>query len=236
MDERITITLQMASRTVDLSDKNLRNRLLPLLTALQRYKNLIHLNLSGNYMKDQSTEPLCNALITLENLVTLNLSLNHLTCESLKRLSTIIEEQSSLRYLTHLDFSYNELGDESLSHLGIMTRYLKLEVLILIDVGFTSNIFKIQNNSNVELCLDYLKRFDLSENALDKDDIIKMLQFVKARNLEYLNVSNNKLTSEGLAWEIVNYFEGSDSICTNLEELNLSRCLITDPEVYELLR
>lgn len=238
-DEIIRKSIQETSISINLSDRNLRNvKVTPLFIAINKQKNLQHLNLCGNFITNQSMEILCNALPSLESLKSLNLSLNHLTAEGLKYFSNIFEQSTGndvLQHLTALDLSYNQFGDESLCYLAILSRYLKLEKLILIDVGFTSNIYKSYYNENIELCLDYMRHFDISNNELNKDDIIKILSNLNGKYIEYLNVSNNRINEEGLTWELVRHLDGINS-CSNLKEIHLARCRLTDSEVYELLR
>lgn len=233
MDPLITEALQQSS-TINLQDKNLRQKLRPLLTSLNRSQNSLQiLNISGNFVTDNCIELICNSLTSLENLKSLDLSLNHLTVESAKNLSTALQ-QTTLQHLTELNLSHNNLGDESLTHLSMMTRYLNLKILKLVDVGFTSDIFANRFNSNVELCLEYVNHFDISHNELNKDDLLRFLQCLRSKNLEYLNVGNNKVTQEGFLWEFVQLFD-RDTF-PQLKELNISRCMISDFELYELLR
>lgn len=236
-EEAIAKSLGAVSISVDLSHKNLRApKVLPLFVAMKKQKTLQTLNLCGNFITNRSMETLSNSLASLENLVSLNLSLNHLTSEGLKHFAAAFEESTNvLQHLNELDLSHNELGDESLRHLSVITRFLKLEKLRLVDVGFTRDLFKNCYNESIELCLDYVKEFDISYNQLSKSDVVKLLLNLNARIVESLDVSSNRVEEEGLTWEIVRHLEGQDS-CRNLRKIGLSRCLVTDSEVYELLR
>lgn len=220
---------------IHLKDKNLRKSIRPLLTALNRSHNTLQtLNLSGNFITDDCIDLMCKSFPSLENLKSLDLSLNHLTAEGIKNLSTAFQ-QNPLHHLTELNLSHNELGNESLSNLSLITRYLNLETLKLIDVGFTADIFNEQfDNARVELCLDYVKHLDISYNELNKDDVIKFVRCVSPKNLEYLNVGNNKVTEEGFLWELVKLLDSNNCPC--LKNIDLSRCMISDYELYELLR
>lgn len=211
----------------------------PFCKALNRQTNLHHLDLSGNFMSNECMELLCLSFASLENLTTLNLSMNLITSDSLHHLANIFSnhpDKSVMENLNYLDLSFNPLGNESLRHLSIITRHLNLRVLKLVDVDFTSEIFEDFSNRNVELYMDYLEELDISENRMDKDDILKFILWTRPANLHTLNVSNNSVTENGLLVEIVRIFEANSTQFWKLKYLNFSRCKITDVEVYELLR
>lgn len=232
--------LSEASTVLNLSNYNFGSKTLkPLCKAINRQTNLHHFNLSGNFILSDCLELLCSSLPSLENLTTLNLSMNLLTSDGLHHIANIISTQSEksvLENLVVLDLSYNPLGNESLKHLAIITRYLKLHTLKLVDVDFTSEIFEDLSNRNVELYLDYLEELDISENRMDKDDILKFILWIRPANLQVLNVSNNRITESGLLVETVRIFEANSSTFWKFKSLNFCRCKVTDAEVYELLR
>ncbi|GJQ70821.1 hypothetical protein Trydic_g748 [Trypoxylus dichotomus] len=240
--ENVTLSriILETSTILDLSNHNFGSTTLkPLCKAINRQINLHHLDLSGNSILNEYVELLCSALPSLENLSTLNLSMNFITGEALHHIANMFTtqtEKSILENLISLDLSFNPLGNESLKHLAIITRHLKLRTLKLIDVDFTAEIFDEFSNRNVELYLDYLEELDLSENEMNKDDLLKFILWIRPANLQVLNVSNNSVTECGLIVETVRIFETNSTPFWKFKTFNFSRCKITDVEIYELLR
>ncbi|KRT81298.1 Ankyrin repeat-containing protein [Oryctes borbonicus] len=239
-NSKLSRLVSETSTILDLSNHNFGCKILePLCKAINRQTNIHHLDLSGNSILNGYIELLCAALPSLENLSALNLSMNLITSDGLHYIANIFTSQSEigiLENLTNLDLSFNPLGNESLRHLAIITRHLKLHILKLIDVDFTSEIFDEFSNRNVELYLDYLEELDVSENTMDKDDLLKFILWIRPANLQVLNVSNNNVTECGLIVETVRIFEANSTPFWKFKHFNFSRCKITDVEVYELLR
>lgn len=179
---------------------------------------------------------LCASLPSLDNLACLNLSLNHLFTDSLKQLADMFMQSNKtiLENLITLDLSYNSLSDESLKYLAVITRYLKLHNLFLIDVGFTSNIFTNYQNKNIELCFDYVKTLDLSHNQLSKSELLRFVSYIKPELIENLNFSYNNVEEEGLTTGIVQIFHNIEKL--KLKELDLTDCNVNESELYELLK
>lgn len=232
--------LSEASAVLDLSDNDFGYKAIkPFCKAINRQTNLHHLNLSGNFILDECLELLSSSLLSLENLTVLNLSMNQITSEGLHHIANIFSNQSEksvLEHLVHLDLSYNPLGNASLKHLSIITRHLKLRTMKLMDVDFTSEIFDDFSNRNIELYLDYIEELNISENRLDKEDILRFIHWMRPTNLQILDISNNTVTEHGLVVEIVRIFEANSATFWKFKYLNFSRCKVTDAEVYELLR
>lgn len=230
--------LPEVSTTLDLTDQNLRcAKLLPLCKAINRQNGLYEINLSGNFMTDECMSLLCSSISSIRSLSVLNLSLNHLSVESMKYLADTFtnSDTSILENLAHLDLSYNLLCDGSLPYLGTITRFLKLKQLNLAEVGFTKNIFTHFNNKNVDLYLEHLEILNISYNRLDKNDIAKFISWLSPQNIKELNLSSNKVTDEGTLSAVVDFLQRNGDAPVILKNLYLSRCLITDSEVYNFL-
>ncbi|KAK5642065.1 hypothetical protein RI129_008232 [Pyrocoelia pectoralis] len=227
--------LETVSISLDLSNLYLGDKKIsPLFKVINRQQNLHSLNLSGNFIHDNCFQLLCASLPTLENLSDLNLSLNQLTCVSLQYLTEVFTQTPTpvLTNVTKLDLSHNPLGNESLHFLSVITRYLKLKTLNLVDVDFTDTIF----NSRVDLNLQFLSNFDISYNQLGNNEIATFLSWLKPRNIELLNVSDCTEVTEGLVKIVTNWMQASGDAKLPLKVLNLSRTCATDCEIFELLR
>lgn len=237
-NENIVKILNASSTSLSLANLGLKSPILaPVCKAINRQNNLHSLDLSGNLMQNDSIHLLCLSLPSLNNLCLLNLSSNTLSYNNLELLADMFTRSSNtiLENLINLDLSYNPLRDESFKSLAIITRYLKLQVLTLIDVNFTSNIFNIVSNGNIELCLDYIVNLNISYNSLNKQEISTFMSWLNPQNVQVLNVSDNLNLEAGLTKEVINWLQtGNEGL--KLQTLNLSRCEVTDLEVYELLR
>lgn len=211
--------------------------MLPLCKAINRQNNLYEINFAGNLMTDECMLMLCSSLTSISSLSKLNLSLNHFSAESLKYLADTFRNSDAviLEHLAYLDLSYNPLCDDCLPYLAIITRYLKLKVLNLADVCFTKDILTCFNNKNVDLYLEHIESLDISYNDLDIDEITKFVSWLNPSNLKMLNLSNNAVSQEGVLTALVEILQKNGEIKINLKELQLSKCHITDYEVYNLL-
>lgn len=230
--------LAEVSTILDLSDLVLRStKLLPLCKAINRQNCLHEINLSGNLMTDECMLLLCSSLPSIRSLSILNLSLNHLSEESLKYLADTFtnSDTSILEQLACLDLSYNPLCDNSLPYLAIITRHLKLKTLNLAEVYFTKNIFTCFNNKDVDLYLEHLESLNISFNALDKNQITKFISWLSPQNIQEISLNNNEVTEEGLLSEVVDFLQKNGVATVGLKKLCLSRCHVTDPEVFKFL-
>lgn len=227
----------MISIELNLSNKWFRSLpLAPLCKALNHQTSLFELNLSRNYLDMNCIKKLCLSLPTLTNLATLNLSCTGLNAGHLAELVTVFTSTSTpiLPHLQILDLSDNFLRDRSLKHVSLITAHLKLTSLNLSDVRFTSNLFSVSNNENSELNLRDVQMFDISDNSLESIDIMRILRWIDFTKIRSLNVSNNVRKEDCVLHGITEMLEESGG--KQLENLNLSRCMVQETELYEFLR
>lgn len=231
--------MRQTTTVLDLSDLVLRGRvLMPLCKAINRQDNLIELNFSGNFMKDECFQLLCTSLPSLTNLITLNLSLNHLTSESLKCLSEIFtsSDRPILGNLVNLNLSYNPISDDGFHHLAVVTRYLRLKRLDLANVNFTAEILKNFHTKNVELHLANIESLNISHNELNRSGILKFVSWINPGIIEKLDVSNNAVTEMGLLREMTASFKRRGDDVFVVKRIGLANCMIGDSEVFDFLQ
>lgn len=231
--------LRQTTTVLDLSDLVLRGSvLMPLCKALNRQDNLIELNFSGNFMKDDCFQLLCSSLPTLTHLSTLNLNLNHLTANSMKYLSDTFSkcEKPILEHLISLNLSYNPIYDDGFRHLALITKYLRLKELDLSNVHFTEQIFENNHTKNLELYLENVESLKINHNELNKNGILSVISWLNPNVLKEIDVSNNCVTEQGLAREIIESLKRRGDDVLFLKKIGLANCLVDDYEVFDLLQ
>lgn len=236
-NDELKNVLKQTSTVLDLSDLVLRGSvLMPLCKALNRQDNLIELNFSGNFMKDDCFQLLCSSLPTLTHLATLNLNLNHLTASSMKYFSDMFtnNDKPVLEHLVSLNLSYNPINDDGFRYLALITKYLRLKELDLSNVNFTAQIFENFHTKNLELYLGNVESLKINHNALDKSGILKFISWLNPNVIQELDVSNNCVTEQSLVREMIKSFKRSDDVF--LKKIGLANCLVDDYEVFDLLR
>lgn len=178
---------------------------------------------------------LCICLPTLANLATLDLRGTGLGARHVAELTTIFTPTTNavMQNLQCLNLSDNILGDRSLKQLSIITKHLKLTNLNLSNVKFTSNLLE-SNNDDSKLNLENIQVFDISDNSLESVDIMKILRWMDFGKLRKLNLSKNVRKAGGILRCINELLEGTEG--HKLENLNISRCMVQETELYEFLR
>uniref|UniRef100_A0A6P7G8T4 Tonsoku-like protein n=1 Tax=Diabrotica virgifera virgifera TaxID=50390 RepID=A0A6P7G8T4_DIAVI len=113
-------------------------------------------------------------------------------------------------------------------------RHLKLEHLNIANVSFSSGIFQDLHNRNLRLNLQDVKYLNISDNQLSCRDVENIISWTVANNLVDLNLSRNTLKNTTLG----HYNEDfdKDDKFNSLHSLNLSRCKLTDNDLYHVLR
>ncbi|RZC43133.1 hypothetical protein BDFB_002661 [Asbolus verrucosus] len=226
-------TLQEFSVALDLSNKGLKGtNLAPLCKVLNRQTNLLELHLSGNFLTTECVQFLGSSLASLHNLYQLNLNCTGLLSEHLQLLAKNLSADASYK-LTDLDIGDNHIGDQSFGSLVLLTRHFRLKKLNLSGNKFSKDLFTYSFNKNLTLTLDQIEEFDISDNNLNNDAIIKVLSGLPAANLKKLDVSRNSV-SHGFLRELLTVWGELDDV--KLQTLKLSRCYVHDSDLFDLLR
>lgn len=202
----------------------------PLFIVLNRQNNLRELDLSGNFLTKDSFELLSKSLSNLENLFKLRLSCTGLSSEHLQMIVSNLASNISYKILD-LNLSDNWLKDDSFESLAILTRRFQLKKINLSGNKFTENLFNYYLNQNLTLNLDQVEEFDVSDNNFNNETLLKILSWLKFPNLVSLNVSRTSVRENFLRELLTMWNEiGKLQVCY------MSKCHITDSEIFKLLR
>ena len=210
------------------------------ISILRYFRNLTHLDLSGNSIEDISF------LKYLQNLTHLNLSYHDITdisaIEELRNLEQLylieigVEDISvvrNLRNLNYLNLGYNRLKDiKALKELRNLTHLdLSGNSLSFIQLDLNGNRLK---DISILKYLENLTYLNLSDNDLKNIPVLKYLT-----NLTYLNLSNNRITDISVLKNLRNltYLDLSNNHLTDISVLKkLSKLKSLDLSYNEILR
>ncbi|CAG9860437.1 unnamed protein product [Phyllotreta striolata] len=229
MNETINEALakQLEEMSVNLSVRNegyLSSDLAPLCRIIGYQPNLIHLDLSGNFLTANCVAVLCTALPLLANLQSLNLSCTTLAAKHMAEMAKMFSNCNSgaipLRNLRSLDLSANNLNNQSMRHLADITSRLKLDSLNLSNDDLSEGAF------DFEWRLESVRELDVSFNRLVTRDVDRLISGLDKRILKRLDVSRNLFES----------FESSFEDAEALEYFGLVQCGLRDGDVHKLLR
>ncbi|XP_063361417.1 leucine-rich repeat-containing protein 74B-like [Cydia amplana] len=141
--------------------------------GLPNNKVLKMLNLSGNQMGDAGTEHFAEAIFSRSDVQEVNLSNNGVSGKGVQTLAEAIEWNNNI---THLDLSRN--------------------LLFSFPSGLCNLLVELGNS-------EILKYINLSWNSLSGTKISGAIkQIFKAKNLQHLDISNNKLSSTEVATDL----------------------------------
>ncbi|CAG9836894.1 unnamed protein product [Diabrotica balteata] len=236
-DDKLTRILEEFSVNLNLQNLGfMSNTLSPLCKALNHQTTLLDLNLSGNFLDIHCMVVLCSSLPSLVNLTSLNLKCTGLSSSHLTEMVNMFSFASNriLEKLKRLDLSHNYLRNKSGEHLVEILRHLKLEHLNLANVGFSSGIFQDLHSRNLKLNLQDVKYLNISDNQLSSRDVENIISWTVENNLIDLNLSRNTLKNTTLGHYSEDY--DRDNKFNSLHSLNLSRCQLTDNDLYHILR
>uniref|UniRef100_A0A6P7GLY6 Tonsoku-like protein n=1 Tax=Diabrotica virgifera virgifera TaxID=50390 RepID=A0A6P7GLY6_DIAVI len=237
VDDKLTRILEEFSVNLNLQNLGIMSHTLsPLCKALNHQTTLLDLNLSGNFLDVYCMVILCSSLPSLVNLTSLNLKCTGLSGSHLTEMVNMFSVASTriLQRLKRLDLSNNYLRNRSCELLVEILRHLKLEHLNIANVTFNSGIFQDLHNRNLRLNLQDVKYLNISNNQLSSRDVENIISWTVANNLVDLNLSRNTLKNTTLG----NFSEDfdRDGKFNSLHSLNLSRCGLTDTDMYHILR
>ena len=152
------------------------------------------LNLSCNYLNEESTEYLANILSHLKNLKTINLSINNLKggiSSFLILLKNLYrQEKTQLEILNLIDCKLNDIAYYELGEL-LKCKFCKLKKVYLNKNNIPYNVnFLKKLKKNKSLTQIYFNKSNIGNN--DIDDIMRI---ISNTNIEYLYLYKNKINN-----------------------------------------
>ena len=152
------------------------------------------LNLSNNYLNEESSEYLANMLSHLKNLKTINLSFNDLKggiSSFLILLKNLYrQEKTQLEILILIDCNLNDIAYYELGEL-LKCKFCKLKKVYLNKNNIPYNVnFLKKLKKNKSLTQIYFNKSNIGNN--DTDDIMRI---ISNANIEYLYLYKNKINN-----------------------------------------
>ena len=152
------------------------------------------LNLSCNYLNEESTEYLANILSHLKNLKTINLSMNDLKggfSSFLILLKNLYrQEKTQLEILNLINCKLNDIAYYELGEL-LKCKFCKLKKVYLNKNNIPYNVnFLKKLKKNKSLTQIYFNKSNIGNN--DTDDIMRI---ISNTNIEYLYLYKNKINN-----------------------------------------
>ncbi|XP_077297886.1 tonsoku-like protein [Arctopsyche grandis] len=231
IDEHIKHLLEKSQATHHLSFTGLNldvTAIKPIFKALNHQTNLKHIVLCNNNIGNDGLMLLAQSLPTLMHIESLDLSGNLIDSNGVRHILSAFERANRpiCEQLQSLNLSYNFLANQGFSYVIKLTNHIRLKRLYLkhadIECKSTDIMKESLNFQNME-CLD------LSYNCFDE----RILCWIFDR----LNKSSiNSLILEKLNVCTLLHESLDASLLINLNEINLSRCNITDLDINQLLR
>lgn len=231
-DPNIHSTLELIQSThcLSLADRSLRpNISKPLFKAMHHQSHIQSIDLSDNFLEDESCRFLAEGIVTLTKLKSLQLSGNAITQQGL---TTLVEKlvnaaSTCLTTLELLDLSHNPLGNEGilqLSKLTVQTPALRSLHLVAVQATHLSSL----KTSNLT-CLD------VSHNQFDVSELRKCLRSLNACKMSALNLGFCVNRDGGNATQVLAEWLQSGTLAA-LKELHLSGWDMDDGDVFELVQ
>lgn len=162
--------------------------LLCLFRTMLHWTDLVDINLSRTFLKDDDVRALSENVTNLSKLHKLSISCNHVTHVGIKYLS---EQCVHISRLREIDVSFNPLTDAVLPHLNMMIAMCPQ--LSSINLSHT-NLTRI--DSDLNLC--NTENIDVSRNKLGVSQVRKLLSLLNADLLVSLNLSSTLETPASL--------------------------------------
>ncbi|XP_063379375.1 leucine-rich repeat-containing protein 74B-like [Cydia fagiglandana] len=158
---------------------------LRLCAGLANNKALMVLNLSRNQLGDAGTNHFCQAIFSRSRVREVNLSSNDISGKSAQTLSEALEWNNQI---THLDLSRN--------------------LLYSFPSGLCNLLIELSNSQ-------LLKYINISWNSLCGTKLSEAIkQIFKAKNLQHLDISNNKLSSTEVAMDLTVFMAKAKKMVT----------------------
>lgn len=211
---------------LDLSNQNLCPSIArPVLKALHHQSCLAELDLSSNFIQDEGVKVFAKTAMTLEQLQLLDLSGNMLTDVGVDYLCNVLNKSLEKSHLTTLKINFNPIKSTSLKSISCLCNRNNIVSLSLSSCELTDACKLEQLNS--------VKCLDVSYNHLTTEGFNGFLKKLNPNVIETLNLE--RCSSEaGLGDSLVRFI--STSVCSSLQEMNLTALCFNENEILDLLR
>lgn len=199
-----------------------------MLKSLHYQSNLTTIDLSRNFLQDDSCRSLADALPTLSKLQHLNLSGNHITYTGIAALSAKLIPSSTTAppELVSLTLSFNPLTNKCAPHLAtILASLTTLRRIHLCSVDMTD-----MSGINFSQIVD----LDISFNRLKLTDSKRILRQLNACKLTHLNVAFSAEDGGGLGAAVAHCLQAGT--CDQLRVLNVAGLHLDDGDAFELVQ
>lgn len=231
-DNNIHIILELIQSThsLSLADQMLRPDISkPLFKAMHHQSHIEFIDLSNNFLEDESCRFLADGIATLTKLKSLNLSGNAITQQGLKTLVDKLLPLAStcMTSLELLDLSHNPFGNEGIGQLARLTDQCpSLRSLRLCSVNAT-HLSSLQTS--------HLTVFDVSHNQFDATELRRCLRSLNACKISELNLGFCMSRGGGSATQVLTEWLQSGTMVA-LRVLNLNGWDLDDGDVFELVQ
>ncbi len=185
------------------------------LTRFLTKNNVTRFDISNQWLNDESFNLLLNSLVEI-NLSELNLVNTNMTDVSATSLANLIS--GDMQNLNNLQLAGNQITDLGLQKLADGIQESRIQTIDLSGQPFSANALRVFSDagnsslsvlkvSNVGLtsehitalqgCLKNLESLDVSNNALEDQDIEFLIKQMRGSRLNTLNMARNQLTDAG---------------------------------------
>lgn len=179
-------------------DGHFRQQLNTISYAFKQNRNLQKIDLSDGYYENE-INMIIPSLSTSYNLTYLNLYNNYIV-----NFTEIINMLKSLDHISHLDLSYNYIGEQFDKMVSVLKnkKMLKYFNIAANDIQNISKFAKMlrKNTSLIEI--------NISNNMLEYDDIINLCDALRAnRHIKILDISDNEIVYDDfpdIMWNFIN--------------------------------
>lgn len=222
-----TLELLQATQELSITDQSLDKLTSePIFKSLQHQSNLESIDLSNNFLEDDTLKLFANILPTLPRLKHLNLSGNYITRDGITNLARVDQFPN----LESLDLSYNPLTNQSIPSLNLLLSKAKnLKKLSLCATDITD----IPDPANDSFRYSQITDIDFSFNPIELTNLNRLLMKLNSCRIESLNLSFS-CTDRGLMESIVAFLNAGT--CEKLRDLNLSGLDLEDGDIWILLQ
>lgn len=200
----------------------------PLFKAMHHQSSIEIIDLSNNFLEDESLRYLADGLATLNKVKSLKLSGNFITHHGISSLiqKLVSSADSVLPQLDLLDLSHNPLGAEGIARLSALVEHCPaLRSLHLGSVDATH-----LNGLN----LSGLTVLNISHNQFEVSELRKLLRTLNACKMSVLNLGFC-LNAGGEAVRVLAEWLQSGTLA-DLKELNLNGWHLDDSDIFELVQ
>jgi len=231
----VTETLLTTSNLVfiNLSGNKINNLAANNITAVvSRNANISSFSLADCQVSANDLICICESMKSLSNLEYIDISFNPVNDEAAIHLAAVMLNNFQLTHVNLSNCKLQEVGYKSvLTAIGQASRLLYFDFTFTAFVSGTATDLKFSGCSLEHLCLSncalhgkefmkiihiskYLKHLDISSNSITDIEASKLSEAIKLSRLQYLNISDCQLETNGLI-----------KICNSIKKITTLTCL-----------